>query len=35
MRRLARTITGLELPAVEKISEEHAEDPLQKNRSKI
>jgi endonuclease-3 len=29
MRTLAREITGLELPAVEKISEEHAEDPFQ------
>ena len=29
MRTLARAITGLELPAVEKISEEHAEDPFQ------
>jgi endonuclease-3 len=29
MRRLARAITGLELPAVEKISEEQAEDPFQ------
>jgi endonuclease-3 len=29
MRALARAITGLELPAVEKVSEEHAEDPFQ------
>ena len=29
MRGLARAITGLELPAVEKISDEHAEDPFQ------
>ncbi len=29
MRSLARAITGLELPAVEKISEEQAEDPFQ------
>jgi endonuclease-3 len=29
MRTLARAITGLELPAVEKISEEQAEDPFQ------
>src|SRR3954468_12612186 len=29
MRTLARSITGLELPAVEKISEEQAEDPFQ------
>jgi endonuclease-3 len=29
MRGLARAITGLELPAVEKISEEHSEDPFQ------
>ena len=29
MRSLAKAITGLELPAVEKISEEHAEDPFQ------
>jgi len=29
MRALARAITGLELPAVEKISEEQAEDPFQ------
>lgn len=29
MRSLARAITGLELPAVEKISEENAEDPFQ------
>lgn len=29
MRRLARAITGLELPAVEKISNEQAEDPFQ------
>ena len=29
MRSLAVAITGLELPAVEKISEEHAEDPFQ------
>lgn len=29
MRGLARAITGLELPAVEKISEEQAEDPFQ------
>ena len=29
MRALARAITGLELPAVEKISEEEAEDPFQ------
>jgi endonuclease III len=29
MRRLARAITGLELPAVEKISEAQAEDPFQ------
>ena len=29
MRALARSITGLELPAVEKISEEQAEDPFQ------
>ena len=28
MRSLARAITGLELPAVEKISEENAEDPF-------
>ncbi len=28
MRSLARAITGLELPAVEKISEEQAEDPF-------
>ncbi|MGH9347222.1 MAG: endonuclease III domain-containing protein [Vicinamibacterales bacterium] len=28
MRALARAITGLELPAVEKISEEQAEDPF-------
>src|SRR5437867_7480124 len=29
MRALARAITGLELPAVDKISEEQAEDPFQ------
>jgi endonuclease-3 len=29
MRALARAITGLELPAIEKISEEQAEDPCQ------
>jgi endonuclease-3 len=29
MRTLAREITGMELPAVEKISEEQAEDPFQ------
>ena len=29
MRALAQSITGLELPAVEKISEEQAEDPFQ------
>jgi endonuclease-3 len=29
MRLLARAITGLEMPAVEKISEEQAEDPFQ------
>jgi endonuclease-3 len=29
MRSLARAITGLQLPAVEKISEEQAEDPFQ------
>jgi endonuclease-3 len=29
MRGLAKAITGLELPAVEKVSEEHAEDPFQ------
>lgn len=29
MRTLARAITGMELPAVEKISEEQAEDPFQ------
>jgi endonuclease-3 len=29
MRALARAITGLELPAIEKISEEQAEDPFQ------
>jgi endonuclease-3 len=29
MRTLARAITGLELPAVEKISEEQADDPFQ------
>jgi len=29
MRSLARAITGLDLPAVEKISEEQAEDPFQ------
>ena len=29
MQALARAITGLELPAVEKISEAHAEDPFQ------
>ena len=29
MRTLAREITGLELPAVEKISEEEADDPFQ------
>ncbi len=29
MRGLARAITGLDLPAVEKISGEHAEDPFQ------
>ena len=29
MRALAQAITGLELPAVEKISEEQAEDPFQ------
>jgi endonuclease-3 len=29
MRRLGRAITGLELPAVEKISESQAEDPFQ------
>ena len=29
MRALARAITGLELPAVEKISQEQAEDPFQ------
>src|SRR6266487_146785 len=29
MRSLARAITGLELPAIEKISEEQAEDPFQ------
>src|SRR3990172_13200441 len=28
MRRLARAMTGLELPAVEKISEEQAKDPF-------
>ncbi|HXE81254.1 MAG TPA: endonuclease III [Vicinamibacterales bacterium] len=28
MRSLARAITGMELPAVEKVSEEHAEDPF-------
>src|SRR5215207_7736561 len=28
MRTLGRAITGLELPAVEKISEEQAEDPF-------
>jgi endonuclease-3 len=28
MRGLAKAITGLELPAVEKVSEEHAEDPF-------
>jgi endonuclease III len=28
MRSLARAITGLELPAVEKISEEYAEEPF-------
>ena len=29
MRSLARSITGMEMPAVEKISEEQAEDPFQ------
>jgi endonuclease III len=29
MRGLAKAITGLELPAVEKVSEENAEDPFQ------
>ena len=29
MRKLARAITGMELPAVEKISESQAEDPFQ------
>ena len=29
MRALARALTGLELPAVEKISNEQAEDPFQ------
>ena len=29
MRRLAKAITGLEMPAVEKISEAQAEDPFQ------
>src|ERR671912_2825594 len=29
MRTLARAITGLELPAVEKVSEENAEEPFQ------
>jgi len=29
MRRLAKAITGLELPAIEKISESRAEDPFQ------
>jgi len=29
MQSLARAITGLELPAVEKVSEENAEDPFQ------
>jgi endonuclease-3 len=29
MRGLARAITGLELPAIEKVSEENAEDPFQ------
>ena len=29
MRQLAKAITGLELPAVEKVSEENAEDPFQ------
>src|SRR5258705_13066691 len=29
MRSLAQAITGLELPAVEKISEEQAEEPFQ------
>ena len=29
MRQLARSITGLELPAVEKIADEQAEDPFQ------
>ena len=29
MRTLARAITGMELPAVEKISESQAEDPFQ------
>jgi endonuclease III len=29
MRALARAITGMEMPAVEKISESHAEDPFQ------
>ena len=29
MRTLARAITGLELPAVEKISNEQAEEPFQ------
>src|ERR687892_457342 len=29
MRSLARAINGLELPAVEKISEEQSEDPFQ------
>src|SRR5688572_21635267 len=29
MRKLARSITGMEMPAVEKISESQAEDPFQ------
>src|SRR3954471_23322490 len=29
MRSLARAITGMELPAIEKISESQAEDPFQ------
>ena len=29
MRTLAREIDGMELPAIEKLSEEHREDPFQ------
>jgi hypothetical protein len=34
MRSLARAVAGLELPAVEKISEEQAENPFQINTSR-